>query len=65
MDVGFVLASLGAHYSWARPDYVLNHMSIDQIIIYQEYVHGMAEKQQEPDFFTDVPMTNGKRVIRR
>ncbi len=32
-----LIAQLGAIYAWARPDYLLDHMSIDELYMYLDY----------------------------
>ena len=32
-----LIAQLGAMYAWARPDYLLDHMSIDELYMYLDY----------------------------
>ncbi len=35
--MGRVFAQMGSMYSWATPEYLLNNMSIEQIMMYYNY----------------------------
>ena len=32
-----MFARMGSMYAWATPDYLLNHMSLEQVLMYYDY----------------------------
>lgn len=49
--MGRVFARMGTMYAWATPEYLLNHMSIEQILMYYEY--GMEHEKNKATILTN------------
>jgi hypothetical protein len=63
------MVNLGRFYSWARPDYLMDHMSLDEWWIYfdmiPEEMRIKLANPREPELLYDAPIKDGKRVITR
>lgn len=35
--MGRIFARVGSMYAWATPDYMLDHMSLEQVLMYYDY----------------------------
>lgn len=49
--MGRVFAQMGMMYAWATPEYLLDHMSIPQIMMYYEY--GMEHEKNRATILTN------------
>lgn len=49
--MGRIFARMGMMYSWATPEYLLDHMSIPQIMMYYEY--GMEHEKNKATILTN------------
>lgn len=49
--MGRVFAQMGSMYAWATPDYLLDHMSIEQILMYYDY--GLQHEKNKATILTN------------
>jgi len=49
--MGRVFSQMGSMYAWATPDYLLDNMSIPQIMMYYEY--GMEHEKNKATILTN------------
>lgn len=49
--MGRIFSRVGAMYAWASPDYLLDHMSVEQILMYYEY--GMEHEKNNAVILTN------------
>ncbi len=49
--MGRIFAQMGSMYAWATPDYLLDHMSIEQILMYYNY--GIDHEKNKATIFTN------------
>lgn len=49
--MGRIFARMGSMYAWATPDYMLDHMSIEQILMYYEY--GIEHEENKATILTN------------
>lgn len=64
------MAELGHFYPWASMSYLLDEMTMDQWLVYYDYIPTEqrlpnTSRQKEPDRFLDVIPVNGVRRISR
>lgn len=49
--MGRIFAQMGSMYAWATPDYLLDYMSIEQIMMYYEY--GLQHEKNKATILTN------------